>query len=293
MSPSDTVIVAEDLGYPEGPVALPDGSIVVTELARSRGCITMVDPAGGHRRLATTGRPNGLAIDRDSVLWVAESLEPALLRVTFEGAIERVADRLAGEALLWPNDLCFGPDGGLYLTDSGALVADFMDGDVPRDGWEAVPLDGKVFRIDRATGEASLIDRGLSFVNGIAFGPDDLLYVSESMTGNIYRYQASDGWRREVFGNVLDPEWPGSGFRGPDGMAFDAQGRLHVAVFGQGEVTVLDQAGRIAHRHRVYGSAPTNCAFASDGSTSLFVVDDDRGAIERLDLDVGGLRLWT
>ncbi len=290
MNVVETDLFAKDLGYPEGPVPLPDGSVVVTELTRARGCITQISRDGTHRRIAATGRPNGLAIDADDALWVAESLDPALLRVTLEGQVERVADRLAGEALLWPNDLCFGPDGALYLTDSGVLVSDFMDGDGPKPGWQEVPLDGKVFRIARRGGAACVIDRGLAFVNGIAFGPDGLLYVTETLTGNVYRYSPGD-WQREEFGNVLDPDWAGSGLRGPDGMAFDEAGLLYVSVFGQGEITVLGRDGDVLRRYRLRGSAPTNCAFATDGSTSLFVAEGEQGTVERLDLGVGGLEL--
>jgi gluconolactonase len=286
-----THLFATDLGHPEGPVPLPDGSIVVTEMAQARGCITRVSRDGTHSRIATTGRPNGLAIDADDALWVAESLDPTLLRVTLDGQVDRVADRVAGEALLWPNDLCFGPDGALYLTDSGVLLSDFMDGEVPKPGWEHAPLDGKVFRIERNGGAASVIDRGLGFANGIAFGPDGLLYVTGSRTGNVYRYSPGD-WRREAFANVLDPKWPGCGFRGPDGMAFDADGLLYVSVFVQGDITVLDRNGDVLRRHALRGSVPTNCAFATDGSTSLFVVEDEHGTIERLNPGVGGLELW-
>jgi gluconolactonase len=286
----ETDLFTTDLGHPEGPVPLPDGSVVVTEMARARGCITRVSRDGTHSRIATTGRPNGLAIDDDDALWVAESPDPTLLRVTLDGQVERVAE-LAGEALLWPNDLCFGPDGALYLTDSGVLLSDFMDGDLPKPGWEEVPLDGKVFRIERNGGAASVIDRGLAFANGIAFGPDGLLYVAETRTGNVYRYSSGD-WQREEFGNVLDPEWRGRGFRGPDGMAFDAGGLLYVSVFGQGDITVLGRNGAVLRPYRLRGSAPTNCAFAADASTSLFLVEDEQGTIERLDLGVGGLELW-
>lgn len=291
MSGPASVVHSSGLGYPEAPVPLPDGPVVVAELARSRGCVTLIDPAGAHRRIAETGRPNGLALDRDGVLWVAESLEPAVLRLTFDGTVERTADRVAGEPLLWPDDVCLGPDGAVYLTDSGVLVSDFMDGDVPREGWATLPLDGKVFRLDPSGGDGRVIDRGLAFVNGIAFGPDGLLYVSETMTGNVYRYDAS--WRRQLFGNVLDPECPGDGFRGPDGMAFDANGLLYVAVFGQGDITVLDGGGDLVCRERLQGSAPTNCAFSRDGTAALLVAEDEHGTIGRLELGVDGAQLWT
>ena len=40
------------------------------------------------------------------------------------------------------------------------------------------------------------------------------------------------------------------------------------------------------------GSAPTNCAFGPPDSQRLYVVETEHGAVETLDLDAEGLRLW-
>jgi hypothetical protein len=59
----DRVIFANDLGPPEGPVLLPDGSWAVTELAVNRGCVSRLSPDGsvcvafgprGQRRIYVT-----------------------------------------------------------------------------------------------------------------------------------------------------------------------------------------------------------------------------------------------
>ena len=47
---------------------------------------------------------------------------PSLLRVTLDGKVETIATACGSEAFLFPNDLLFGPDGALYLTDSGFLL---------------------------------------------------------------------------------------------------------------------------------------------------------------------------
>ena len=110
------VTFADDLQRPEGPVALPDGSIALVE--GGRGCVTEIAPDGGARRtIAVTGEPNGLAVDGGGVFWVADTRPPALIRLEPDGRFERVLTASGAEPFVYPNDLCFGPDGMLYLTE--------------------------------------------------------------------------------------------------------------------------------------------------------------------------------
>src|SRR5262249_21039932 len=151
------------------------------------------------------------------------------------------------------NDLCVGPDGALYVTDSGLLVNDLLtnvEENEVREDWESTPIDGRVIRFDPASGAATFLDRGYRFSNGNAFGHDGRLYVTESYTGAIYRYEFADGalGEREEWANVRDPEFTEPGMRGPDGMAFSEDGRLWVAVFRQGDLTVLNPDGSVDHR---------------------------------------------
>lgn len=289
------MIVFEGLGLPEGPLLLADGSWLVTELAPERGCVTRLDLESGESAVvAHTGRPNGLALNAQGALLVAESRQRAVLELTLDGATRTLAAESDGSGFLWPNDICVGGDNHAYLTDSGVEIEKFLeDGRVP-DGWERLSLDGKVCRIDTATGKASTLDEGLQFANGIAFGPDGLLYVSETMTGNVYRYRLRAGrvqGERELFGNVLDPTFTEAGLRGPDGMAFDAEGRLYVTVFGQGTVTVLDRDGGVNRHMPTAGRSPTNVAFGPYGSGTIFVVEDELGVMESIEVGVDGLPL--
>ena len=290
-------IITTDLSLPEGPVALDDGSWLVTELDFARGTIVRVTTEGVREPIAKTGRPNGLALAADGSVWVAESLEPALLRLQLSGEVTRELTAVEGRPLLWPNDLCFGPDGALYATDSGILVRDFLmaDGKPVEGGW-SMHAEGTVFRFDPRTGEASLIDEGLQYANGIAFGPDGLLYASETFTGNVYRYRIEDGravGERETFANVIDPDFAEPGGRGPDGMAFSADGRLWVAVFGQGDITVLDRDGEVERRIAVGDRWPTNVAFGLDGDTRIYIVGDERGSLVSIDAGATGLPLYS
>ena len=207
--------------------------------------------------------------------------------------METVLTHVGGVPLLWPNDLCVGPDGAIYFTDSGALVGDFLDGDAPKAGFASVTFDGRVGRFDPRTGEAAFIDTGLVFANGIAFGVDGHLYASETFTGEVYRYRIDDGQvsaRRERFGSVLAADWQGEGLRGPDGMAFSTDGRLFCAVFGQGDITVLAPDGSWLERMPLEGNSPTNVAFGP-GERRIYVTEDQLGQLTVHDVDAEGLAL--
>ena len=290
-----TTMITTDLELPEGPVPLPDGAWLVTELDTRRGTVVRITADGVREPIAKTGRPNGLAESRDGSFWVCESLYPALLRLELSGEFTRELTEVEGEPLLWPNDLCFGPDGALYVTDSGILVGDFLIDGKPVEGAESMPTDGRVFRYDPASGEAWFLDRGLGFANGIAFGPDGALYANETMTGNVYRYRLEDGrlsGERETFGNVNDPAYTEGGLRGPDGMAFSEDGRLWVTVFGQGDITVLAPDGSVDHRIPIEGRSPTNVTFGPNGETRIYVVEDEHGSLASLDVGISGLTLY-
>jgi gluconolactonase len=290
-----TQVFATGLSAPEGPVALPDGTWLIVEGGAKRGCVTHISADGKTKRvIKKTGRPNGLAVDSKGVIWVAESKQPSLVRLTMEGKSEVVATGCEGEAFLFPNDLCFGPDGALYLTDSGVFIDEFAPNNQIRPDYMSVKYDGRVYRVDVSTGRVKKHDSGIKFTNGIAFGPDRLLYVNETLTGNIYLY----GWRegeiagsRTLFGNVIRPDAP-PGWKGPDGMAFSTDGKLYVAVFGQKDVTVLGPNGQVVERISTAGKLPTNVAFALPGQKCLHITEYEFGQMESVKLPTDGLPLW-
>ena len=289
------MIFTGDLGAPEGPVALPDGTWLFVEAAANRGCVTHISADGKTKSvIKQTGRPNGLAVDAGGVIWVAESKVPTLLRLTMDGKCDVVATACDGEPFLFPNDLCFGPDGAIYLTDSGVQIDNFAPNNQIRADYLDVQYDGRLYRVDPGTGAVTKLDQGILFTNGIAFGPDEMLYLDETVTGNIYRYTWRDGevvGPRTLFGNVIRADAP-PGWKGPDGMAFDDSGLLYVAVFGQGDVTVLGLNGEVVDRIPTQGLLPTNVAFALPGEHRVHVTEFQHGQVEVFPVTRNGLPLW-
>ena len=284
---------ATGLNEPEGPVLLDDGSWLVVEMGPGSGHVTHLSADGRSRRIiATTGRPNGLAIDGRNLIWVAESQHSTLLRLTFDGASEVFLADCDGVPLRFPNDLAFGPDGALYMTDTGIVISDFAPNNRIVSNWMDLPSDGKVFRIDTTTKEITLIDSGFRFTNGIAFDSEGHLYVNETFTGNVYRYRqlAASLGPRELFANVLSSPVSAT-LRGPDGMKFGLDGNLYVVVWGQGDVTVLDPQGNVIRRIPTPGKMPTNIAFGPPHSRMFYVTEIETGALVAFAADTDGLPL--
>ena len=289
-------IFVDDMSFPEAPVLLPDGNYLFVEMGEERGCVTWVSKDGQSRKMiAKTGRPNGLAIDRQVNIWVAETNQRALLKMSLDGEYERFAEDCHGEKFLFLNDLVVAPNGDIYLTDSGIAMEEFAPGGDLHPDCKNLYYDGRVYRIDVNTGEVERIDNGYWFTNGIAFGPDENLYVAETFSGIIYRYPWENGrvsGEKEVFGNVLNPDEP-EGVKGPDGMKFGKDGKLYVAVFGQGDVTVLDANGEVCDRMPVGGTWPTNLAFGPQGEQKIYITEAETGTVRMMDVGTDGYPLNT
>lgn len=286
---------AADLGFPEAPLLLPDHSFLFVEMDPAKGCVTHVSKDGRSRKVvARTGRPNGLARDCNGTIWVAETAQRAVLRMRMDGQCEVFANGSGAEPFLFLNDLAFAPNGDLYVTDSGILLDEIAPGGVLRSDYRSLAYDGRVYRIDVRTAQVEIIDRGLQFTNGIAFGPDSALYVAETLTGNIYRYEYRGGrvaGQRTTFGNVIE-HFNSAELKGPDGMKFAEDGSLYVAVFGQGDITVLGARGEVLRRIKTGGAHPTNLAFGGAGAQQIYVTEVETGSVQMFDVGVDGFRLY-
>ncbi|MCH7740535.1 MAG: adenylyl-sulfate kinase [Chloroflexi bacterium] len=116
-----------------------------------RGWLLHLSADGSERQIiAKTGRPNGLCIDGDGTFWVAESVNPpSLLKIKWDGAkqvdVEVVLTADSDGPFLFPNDLAFGPDGLLYMTDSGVIALTAFISPYRADRDEARAISGDSF----------------------------------------------------------------------------------------------------------------------------------------------------
>jgi gluconolactonase len=266
-------VLAGGLGFTEGPVVV-GADVVVTSVDRGR--VYRVDPSGGVTELTRVeGGVNGLTVGPGDVLYGAHlwGAHPAPGGPPSTGGV--VAwDRAGG--LRWvtrdpisPNDLCFGPDGLLYLTD-------------PTRPFRRGSNDARLWRVDVADpGPPELLRSVDWFANGIGFGPaDGELYVAATDRAQILRLPVTDsGLGPAEIAVQLD--------RGvPDGFAFDVDGNLVIACVSQdpgvpGSVQTWSPDGVLLDVYEPSTSGKiTNCALTEDGT--LYVTDAEAGAVLRV-----------
>jgi gluconolactonase len=276
--------LASDLGFPEGPVVMPDGAIVFCD--GNTGELLRWHDGRIEAYARTGGSPWGAVLGSDGAVYVTQggnvpgsgdtSAVSGIQRVRPDGAVELLCSRIGGTALIGPNDLAFGPDGRLYFTDSGSEHDDRFD----------VRVAGKLFVVDASGGGEFLMERPQAYPNGIAFDAQQRLYWTESLEHRVCRLE--DG-AAATFAQLSDAHVP-------DGMAFAEDGRLFVCTTISGGVTVLSPVGEVLEEIRV-GPYATNCIF--DGST-LYVTacetadinaDERTGTFWRVETDAKGLPL--
>src|SRR5216684_2457867 len=144
---SEVRIVATGLGFPEGPVALQDGSVIVTEIRNNR-CSRITPDGKASLFSATGGGPNGLAVGPDGALYCCnnggfdwENINPeeghappapdytggTIQRANIStGKVETVLTEYEGRTFGGPNDIMFAPDGSFWFTDFGKWTQDSM-----------------------------------------------------------------------------------------------------------------------------------------------------------------------
>ena len=266
------------LGFIEGPVWTPDGRLCVTSI--SQGCVVVLGGDGTVlERISTGGGPNGLAVGQDA-LWVAQNGGIFGASGVTKGGIQRIRDGqvelLFADALTAPNDLCFGPDGRLYVTDpltDRALT-------------EAI--EGSVWACDLSTGTAEAVVSKRLFPNGIAFDPSGtVMYLAQTYPRVIEKFRFNAG--RLTSEGILCTIAKGR----PDGIAVDREGNLWVCTPGTGGLEVFSPQGEPLQRIEFgEGTMTTNCCFGGPAMTDLFVTAAGRGSVLKLDAGVAGLPLY-
>lgn len=262
----DFETIATGLAFPEGPIAMADGSVLVVEI--KAGSLTRITPDGGKTVVAQLGGgPNGAAIGPDGAVYVCNNggfnwvtlgdglaaphgkahdyISGSIQRVDLAtGAVTTLYTACDGRPLSGPNDIVFDHQGGFWFTDIG------KDHETHHDY-------GALYY---ALADGSAISRQrdrVSWPNGCGLSPDQSrLYVAETWTGRLWSYAI------EAPGRLAPPASPfvpgelvhgNAGYHPFDSLAIEADGAICVA-------TCLDPSG-ITTVH-------------PDGHTDFFAVPD-------------------
>jgi len=163
---------------------------------------------------------NGNTRDRQGRLVTCEHGGRRVTRTEFDGTITVLMDRFEGKRLNSPNDVVVKSDGSIWFTDPPfGLLSDYEGARAEQE------LPQNVYRLDPATGRATVLDDGVAGPNGLAFSPDErVLYVVESRASprNILAYDVTGDGARITGRRVLINAGPGT----PDGFRLDEDGNL-------------------------------------------------------------------
>ncbi len=289
---TDIKVLAEGLLFPEGPVALPNGDVIVTELIGKR--LTRVAADGTVSVIADLGgSPNGCAIGPDGAAYVCNSggfasqemmgfLVPQGLHGETEpedyigGRIQRV-DLATGEwtdlytacdgnQLRGPNDIVFDAAGGFWFTDHGKMQRRTAD----RGGLYYALPDGSSIRE---------VVYPLDAPNGVGLSPDDnTVYAAETHTGRLYSWQLSgpgqviDGGGMGN-GSTLVCGLPGNALF--DSLGVEADGNICVATIMSAGISVISPTGAevslAALPPELFDLLPTNICWGGPDLTTAYI----------------------
>jgi len=296
--------ITAGLRFPEGPVAMADGSIVLVEI--ERGTLTRVQPDGTCGVVAHLGAgPNGAAIGPDGRCYVCNNggfkwvdddtgLRPVMEADDYSGGrIERVDLATGAFGTLYassdqaplrgPNDLVFDSHGGFYFTDLGKG----RPRDLDRGGVCYARADG---------GGIREVCFPMLTANGVGLSPDGTtLYVAETEPARLWAFDL-DGP-----GQIRRQPWPSphggrlvtgsANFQRFDSLAVDAAGNICVATLVHGGISVVSPDGASVRHVPMPERWVTNICFGGPDMRTAFITLSSTGRLVSCRWDTPGLRL--
>ena len=256
----------------EGPVPLPDGSVIfsetngnrITKIALDGSTSPFVEPSGGS---------NGIGFDSNGRLIATQTLEgkTGIAVVYPKGSETFLASDYQGQPFDRPNDLVIDKKGGVYFTDPGPQRVFY----VPSGGKAILAADG--------------VKDGITRPNGIQLSPDEkTLYVNDIRGEYLIAYDVQpDGAlrNRRNFAKYVGVETrPEGGFAaGADGLAVDSAGNVYTT--SNAGVDVFNSQGE--HIGTIHTPQhPQNLAFGGPDKKTLYLVG--RGETYKMQMLVQG-----
>jgi gluconolactonase len=299
----DMELVAEGLRFPEGPIAMADGSVILVEI--EGGVLTRVAPDGKTSLVAECGGgPNGAAIGPDGAIWVtnnggafvwlkqngltipgptpAEHTGGYIQRVEIAtGKVENVYEACDGKRLVGPNDIVFDRQGDFWFTDHGC----------------GTPEGRKFGALLHASVDGATITRARDHLispNGVGLSPDEkTVYVADTQLGRLWAFDvAAPGELAPGPGFA-----PGRvicnlpGYQLLDSLAVEAGGKVCVATIINGGITAFDADTGAAEHFAFPDLVTTNICFGGADMRDAWVTCSSTGKLFKCRWPRPGLKL--
>ena len=294
-------VLAEGLQFPEGPIVMPDGSVVVVEI--KRGALTRVWNGRSEVIAQLGGGPNGAAFGPDGAVYVcnnggfawheaggltipgnasADYTTGRIERVDLAtGKVERVYESVNGERLSGPNDIVFDKQGAFWFTDLGKRRPRVKE----MGGLYYAKPDGSLVR--------EVMFGSASGLNGIGLSPDEkVVYAAETDTARLWAFDiAGEG--------EVTPRAPGFMARYVagqsahcyfDSLAVQANGDICVATIINGGITTISPEGESTHV-ALPDPLVTNIAFGGADMRDAFITLSGTGKLIKTRWPEPGLKL--
>ncbi len=297
---SDFEILAEGLHFPEGPIILPDGSVILVEI--KRGTLTRVWHGKAEVITQLGGGPNGAAFGPDGAIYVCNNggfawhdvggltipgnaahdyTTGRIERVDLStGAFERVYESVNGERLSGPNDIVFEKSGAFWFTDLGKWRPRVKE----RGGLYYAKPDGSLIKE---------IHHGSLGLNGVGLSPDErVVYAAETDTARLWAFDiASPGETERARPGFVGRYVAGqSAYRQFDSLAVQTNGDVCVATLVEGGITTITPAGASTHTP-FPDPLVTNIAFGGADMRDAYITLSGTGKLIKTRWPEPGLKL--
>lgn len=272
-------VIAEGLAFPEGPVVMEDGSVIVVETHGGR--ITRCWQGGRKETVATPGGgPNGLAVGPDGALYHCNNgghddsySGGRIERIDIAtGKVERLYDSSNDAMISAPNDIMFDSDGNIWFSDLGRI------GDKAKE-WGgmycAAPDGSKLTRI---------VERALSY-NGIGISPDmTTVYAADTYSARLWAVDR----KAELQKPRLIGTAPGPVFF--DSLAMTAAGNVAIAAVTGGAIATFTPTGELTMTE-VEDRLVTNIAFGGADMMDAYLTFSGHGTLVKCRWHEPGMKL--
>ncbi len=298
--PLEFEVLAEGLGFPEGPVIADDGTVHVVDIDGGR--VWRISGNGAEVVASTGGGPNGMAPESASTVLVANNggflwTEVNGVRIPIDhashtneppgftggwiervdltsGVVEVLHRTCAGKPLRGPNDLVLDELGGIWFTDHGKGRYASVD----RGGLYYIPPDG-----------SAVVEKAFPLLgpNGVGLEPGGKrVYVAETHTGRLWAWDlAEPGEIVPAAGNLAVRHGGRCIAATPysfDSLGIEADGRIVIGAIADGVVVITPDGGEI-DVHPIPGDVTTNIAFGgADGRRAVLTLSRSGRAAEAI-----------